>query len=122
MGMMSDWQIVPMGDVPGDAPAQKRAGKYASIVTAMLGLKPTEAIRVSTNGMKHLAMFRNQLRKVAKRSTSRVVNAKRDADGKNLWVWLDPVYATRVTITYPDGSRSEQPVMPPVDTIYQAVR
>lgn len=95
---MNEWQVVPMGDVPEDAPAQKRGSKYARIVTALLGLGPMEAIRVSTGGMKQLAMFRTELRRVAKRSTSRVVNAKRDVVGKNLWVWLEPV-ANGGTIT-----------------------
>jgi hypothetical protein len=90
MGIKDAWQIVPMGDVP-EAPAQKRGCKYARIVTALLGLGPMEAIRVSTDGMKQLAAFRTELRRVAKRSTSRTVNARRDADGKNLWVWLERV-------------------------------
>lgn len=80
-----------MGDVPADAPVQKRGSKYARIVKALLALPPNEVIRVSTGDMKQLAMFRTELRRVAKRSTPRTVNAKRDADGKNLWVWLEPV-------------------------------
>ena len=88
-----------MGEVPADVPIQRRGSKYARIVTALLGIGPHEAIHVSTAGMKQLAMFRTELRRVAKRSTPRVVNAKRDADGKNLWVWLEPLNATVVNVS-----------------------
>jgi hypothetical protein len=121
---VNEWQLVPMGDVPVDAPIQKRGNKYSRIVTALLGLGPNEAIRVSTGGIKQLAMFRTELRRVARRSTSRVVNAKRDAEGKNLWVWLEPVdvqaNVTRVTVTYPAGF-ADRTFVAPFDTIHQAL-
>src|SRR6266851_5379106 len=110
-----------MGDVPVDAPIQKRGSKYARIVTALLGLGPMEAIRVSTGGMKQLAMFRTELRRVAKRSTSRVVNAKRDSEGKNLWVWLEPVdVSTKINVSG-TGLHFGQAIFAPVAQVHQAL-
>jgi hypothetical protein len=71
------------------ATVQKRGNKYARIVTALQGLGPNEAIRVSVGGVKQLATFRGEVRRVAKRSTPRRVLTRREADGKNLWLWLE---------------------------------
>jgi hypothetical protein len=76
-----------MGAVPKQ-PEKPAGGKYSRIVTALKGLKEGEAIEVATNGKKHLAMFRTEVQKVAKRSTPRRVLSSRDADGKTLWLWL----------------------------------
>jgi hypothetical protein len=85
-----EWQVVNIGEVP-TAPVQKRGTKYARIVTALQGLKPDEAIRVHVGGMKELSMFRAEVRRVAKRSTSRRVLTSREKDGKYIWLWLEPI-------------------------------
>lgn len=84
------WKIVPRGAVPKTPPIRPVAGKYSQIVTALKGLKEDEVVEVTTNGMKHLGMFRKQIQKVAKTKTNRRVLSSRDADGKTLWLWLEP--------------------------------